>query len=135
LQVIGADPSRDGLVSGADTVTRPLDGSPRDYQLRAFLTRATAPRATRVDLLLGRSTWSDDTVDQRHAQGGLSVEHRSPRLSLGGSAMVRSGWTTADLRGRAGWTGGPLTLSAEGAWLRHRADRTSNWVRAQAGLA
>src|SRR5690606_19795862 len=26
-------------------------------------------------------------------------------------------------------------LSAEGAWLRHRADRTSNWVRAQAGLA
>jgi hypothetical protein len=134
LQVVGADPRRDGLLSGADTVTRPLDGSRRDYQLRAFLTRGAAPRATRIDLLLGRSTWSDDTVDQRRDQGGISVEHRSPRLSLGGSALLRSGWTTADVRGRAGWARGPVSLFAEGVWQRHRADRTSNWVRAQAGL-
>ncbi len=133
LQVVGADPQRDALLSGTDTLTRPLDGSRRDYQLRAFLTRGAAPRATRVDLLLARSTWSDESLDQGHSQGGLTVEHRSPRLLLGGSALVRSGWTSADLRGRAGWAAGPLTLQGEAVWQRHRGDRSSSWLSGQVG--
>ena len=135
LQMVGAAPKRDPLVAGADTLTRGLDGSRRDVQLRGFLSRGAAPRSTRVDLLLGRSSWDDDTVAQRHDVGAVSVEHRAPRYLLGGTAQLRSGWTTADLRGRGGWTGGPLTLSAEGGWQRHRADRSSRWVQGQAGVA
>jgi hypothetical protein len=135
LQVVGADPDREELLSGADTLTRPLDGSRRDYQLRAFLTRGTEPRATRVDLLLGRSTWKDDTIDQRQDQGGVSVEHRAPRLLLAGSAFLRSGWTTADLRGRGGWAVGPFALAAEGVFQRHRAERNSGWFTAQGSAA
>lgn len=133
LQGVRASPDREPFVVDLDTLTRQYEGTRQDLQLRAFLTRGAAPRATRFDLLLGRSTWDGSRADHAHNQAGVGIEHRRPTLLLGATALARSGWTTLDVRTRAGWAARGLSAAAEGVWQQHRESRSSAWVRAQAG--
>lgn len=135
-QVVTQDLQRDPVVPTGtlDTLDMAWDGSRAELSLRAFTTRGSDDAPTRLDLFVARSTWSDDELDQAFTQGGLLVEHRRARLVLGGQAALRSGWTTLDAKARVGWVGGRLTATAEGAFQRHRADRTSAWVAGGAGL-
>ncbi len=135
-QVFGTSIDRDPIRAAVgDTLSKSLDGSRLDQQVRFFWRKQGDGQGLRTDILLGQSKWSGSGVDQSTVNYGVAVSQRSPRAfwraRLGGSSR----WTPVEVRGEAGWapTQG-LSASAEGVFQRHEGNRTSAWLGLRGGL-
>jgi hypothetical protein len=136
-QLVQQSPGRRLLIRAAgDTIGGSLKGKRSDALGRVFLQTRADGTGPRLDLLYGRSSWSGSRVDQAVTQGGLAANFRRPTYQLGGSAMLRSQWTTLDLRGQGGWTPLPqLSASGEIVHQEHDGGRQSDWVGVRGGLS
>ncbi len=135
-QVFGTSIDRDPIRAAlGDTLSKPLDGSRLDQQVRFFWRKRGDGQGLRTDILLGQSKWSGSGVDQSTVNYGVAVSQRSPRAfwraRLGGSSR----WTPVEVRGEAGWapTQG-MSASAEGVFQRHEGNRTSGWLGLRGGI-
>jgi len=124
-QVFGTSIDRDPIRAAVgDTLSKSLDGSRLDQQVRFFWRKQGDGQGLRTDILLGQSKWSGSGVDQSTVNYGVAVSQRSPRAfwraRLGGSSR----WTPVEVRGEAGWapTQG-LSASAEGVFQRRESDQ------------
>ena len=134
-EVLGYDPVFRGIITPPDTQLPPLKGKRQEAQLRASWGTGPGREGFHVDGLFGSSHWDGTGVTQTVRQGGLMLNYRRPRYQFGVSGFDRSGATTWDVRGTAGWQ--PvrlLTVSADLGYLAHDGGRNSHWLGAQAGL-
>lgn len=118
-----------------DTLSRPIDGSRRDTQLRVSWGTGPDRLGLHLDGLLMDSHWSGQGFTTEVRQGGIMANYQRTRLQLGGWIFNRSRWTPWDLRASAGWQ--PLdrvTLSGELGYQTHDLDRNSHWLGLQAGV-
>lgn len=136
LQYLGQWPNRDPYVSTAgDTIGAGVKGSRGETQLRAFLQGGRGTLARQLDLVLSSSGWSGDDITERINAVGLVASWRKPTFSASASGFLRSQWTTAELRGNAGWAPSrTVSASVEGAWLAYDNNRSGQWLAARAGV-
>ncbi len=137
-QIVRMKPNRRAFVAStfaSDTIGEPLKGNRSDAQIRLFLLRDSSGLGPRLDLLYGRSGWEGSGIHQQSNQFGGVLSWRTSTARIGGSAFIRSKWTSLDLRGEAGWTPiAALTTSAEVGYQTHDADRQSYWFGLRGGL-
>ncbi|HEU4699948.1 MAG TPA: TonB-dependent receptor [Gemmatimonadales bacterium] len=138
-QLFHMAPTRDAFQDAliGDTLSAGVHGSRTDMQLRASWSPGLGGPGPHADLLYGRTSWSDTTgFHQQVNQGGVTAGIRTARLSATGTALLRSRWTTLDLRGDAAWNPIPLlTARVEGRLQRHDGGRTTGIAGVQAGIA
>jgi hypothetical protein len=133
-QVLFTTADRTAIVD-TDTLSRPLNGSRRDSQLR--LSWGTGPERLgfHVDGLLMDSHWDGQGFTSDVRQGGILANYQRSHLQLGGWAFNRSRWTPWDLRASAGWQAlERLTVSGELGYQTHDQDRRSQWLGLRAGI-
>ena len=139
LQVLRSSPDRRPFVVGVpvptDTIGLGFDARRTDAQLRVALRSRSNGLGSSLDLIAGRSAWDGAGVDQRVDQLGGYLGHRTPVLSVGGSAFHRTRWTPLDLRATLGLTPVPqLAAGAEVIYQRHRGGRNSKVLALSAGI-
>ena len=132
-------PNRDpALTTGGtppDTLTRPLDGGRSDLEARLTLRGSDDVLGRRSDLLVGRSWWKSDSLEQTLWRVGVSTGQRTATRDLRAELWYGSRWTTFDGRVHGGWTPSPLvSVAVEAAYQLHQESRTSVWGLARAGL-
>lgn len=138
-QVLRSGPDRDPFVVSDvvanDTIGLGFDARRTDAQLRLALRSRPAGLGSSLDLVFGRTSWDGGGLEQRVDQIGGYAGHRTPTLSIGGSAFHRSRWTPLDLRGNLGVTpAAGLAGAAELVYQRHDGERTSNYIALSAGV-
>jgi TonB-dependent receptor-like protein len=120
-----------------DTIGIGYKATRTDAQIRLSLAsrRAAEGLGPRIDVLYNRTAWTGSGLDQQINQIGGYISHRTPTLSLVGSAFHRTRWTPLDTRASVGWNPvGPFTVSAEAVHQRHFGGRNSDYVDLGAGL-
>jgi hypothetical protein len=137
--VLRSSPDRRPFVSNElfadDTLGLGFDARRTDAQLRVALRSRSEGLGSSLDLIAARTSWAGAGVDQRVDQVGGYLGHRTPSLSVGGSAFHRTRWTPLDVRGTLGFTPvGELAAGAEVVYQRHRGGRNSKFVALSAGL-
>ncbi len=139
LQVLRSGPDRRAYVVSDvvanDSIGAGFDATRTDAQLRMALRSRPAGLGSSADVILGRTSWDGAGLEQRVDQIGAYLGHRTPTLSIGGSAFHRTRWTSFDLRASVGVT--PVAQFAAGAELayqRHDGDRNSRTLALSAGI-
>ena len=137
VQLVRSGPNRRPfVVDPVDSIGLGFDATRTDAQVRLALRSRPAGLGSTVDLIYGRTSWDGDGLEQKVEQFGGYVGHRTPILSLGGSAFYRTRWTPLDLRGTFGFTPTPLlALAADAVYQRHDEDRNSRYLALAAGLS
>lgn len=134
-QLVNSSPDRKRFISQGDTLELPLKGKRSDAMFRGFWRSRADDQGLRVDLLLGRTKWSGQGIDDAIRQGGVVVGWRVPTIGLSARAFNRSRFTPWDLRAEAGWA--PIrgaSVSGEAGYQTHDRGRESRWVGVRGGL-
>ncbi len=134
-QLVASRPRRLELVSGFDTLSRPLDGRRSDWQLRYTRLGREDGLGTSLDVLAARTTWSGSGVDQGLTQFGAVAGWRSVTSRAGLSAAWRSRWTRLDVRATAGTVlSGAAAVDGELAVQTLTGGRRAWWGAARGSL-
>jgi hypothetical protein len=134
-QLFRTDPDRKPYQMASTALDNQLTGRRNDIMFRTFWQPGTGETGPRFDLLLGRTSWSGDAVDQSVKQAGLVASWRQPTLDVTLRGFVRSRWTPADLDGQIGWAPTRfLALAGEGAYQSHDSDPAARWAGLRASL-
>ena len=150
--------------SRPDTLSRARHGSRLDLSGRVFLAPRADGQGPRLDLLVNRAQWTDEierdttlvitditdsqgvvtgqdtTFDVHDHHRGITqlaalTSYRLAAASLEASLFWRSAWTPLELRLRGATAAvRGVTLSLDGAYLRHESSRSSKWLTARAGV-
>ena len=139
LQLLRSGPNRRPFVVSdlvtSDTIGLGFDATRTDAQLRVALRSRPEGLGSSLDLVYGRTAWDGAGIEQRVEQIGGYLGHRTPTLSIGGSAFHRTRWTPLDLRAAVGLTPAVhLAAGAEVVYQRHDGDRNSNYLALSGGL-
>jgi len=141
LQYLLSGPIREAgfgpATTTTDTLSRPLDESRRDLQLKAYFRQRTDGMGPSLDLIASRSSWTaQDTLERELSQLGFVAGYRAPTASASLTALRRSDWTTLDALGTAGITPSRrFSAALDAGYRRHTGDRTSQWVTGRVGVA
>jgi TonB-dependent Receptor Plug Domain len=131
--------SRNLLLDGVtlDTLTRQVDGSRTDVQVRAAFRQRADGLGRSLDLFYAHSAWTSDSAPGNQGIAGVGVVGaiRQPTWSAQLSTWHFSKQTPLDSRLDLGWTpidrlSGALELVSQ----HHDGDRESQWATARAGL-
>lgn len=137
LQLYQSRPEREPQLafgSLADTIDPGVDGNRTDLLLRGHWRRQEDGLGPRLDLILSRSSWSSDSLNQGITQVGAIGGWRSTNTHLGFSGFLRSDRTPLDLRLTGGAARGRiLSATAEAAFQRHDGGRTARWLLVRVG--
>lgn len=134
-ELVRTDPDRKPFVEGTDSLDLPLRGRRNDALFRVFWRPRGGDTGPRVDLLLGRTTWSGGAGAGQVRQGGAIATWRGRTFDVTLRGFNRSRWTPLDFGAQLGWSPTPfLALAAEGAYQTHDGDRTTRWAGARGSL-
>ncbi|MBP2647756.1 MAG: hypothetical protein H6Q77_1380 [Gemmatimonadetes bacterium] len=139
-QYVTSSPKRQDEVSRTtgSTVLGTVGGR-SDLFLRGFLRKRDDGLGPGLDLTIGRTAFSSDSVNiinQDIWSVTANASWRAPTLNATASAAYRTRWTVVDLGATAGWTpSARVGVNASAVYQLLSGSRSSAWAGAQASIA
>ncbi|MDX2260792.1 MAG: TonB-dependent receptor [Gemmatimonadales bacterium] len=135
LQDVARDTLYDGEPGEENALSGGVAGTRSDAQLRFSWQRAPGDLGSRADLIVGRTSWSSDSVAHQVGRLGAVVAHRRPTWSSQLTVWHNSEWTPLDARLALGWAPfSRMSAAVELVEQAHSGDRRSRWGTARVGF-